>query len=499
MKKGSTYNWLALAVFLVPVFSFAQTASKEIDPQIQEMNKDLIVLDQTSVQKDTLAPVDKASPMTNDVVVDDIAPSMTINGGAAGDLTVSQVDTIVQQPKVTADGKYQMIGADKTHLFYPVKDGFEYAIQYDSPPAVDSETFKIDGADNYDFVYQPALTDEEVKAGIVRPDDVVGSYAVFDHFGNKVFHVYRPFLVDALGNKMWATLSYDVVTHELKVSEPPSWMASAAYPVVLDPTFGKTSVGASSDNLPANYWTAVGTYTAASSDTVNSVSVYVNTGTANGVHVTLGIYGDIAGVPVGSPVCSTVEGTVSGVGWMTLATAAPCSVTSGSTYWIGMTHDTSDIYVALDSVSRTLVYKSGVSYTSGVMPSVPVGLTTASTSYDESTYVTYGVASSSSSSSVSSHSGSLIIGENIPIGSLECQHYVPVHGSGAGTCDQFQVFALSDDVNGAMDGMQTVLAWFFEYLSAAVVILFILFHSVKYIARIMWGFHARYRSRNHHE
>jgi len=106
-----------------------------------------------------------------------------------------------------------------------------------------------------DFFYQPALTAEEIKQGDVRPENVVGSYAVYhstkrnnivggmEYQTGKAFHIYRPHAVDAKGVQVWCEL--DIKEGELTVTVPEDFLDKASYPVVVDPTFGYSSVGAS--------------------------------------------------------------------------------------------------------------------------------------------------------------------------------------------------------------------------------------------------------------
>ena len=104
-----------------------------------------------------------------------------------------------------------------------------------------------------DFFYQPALTAEEIEQGASRDENVVGSYAVYhstkknntigkkQYKTGKAFHIYRPHAVDAKGVKVWCEL--DIKEGELTVTVPEDFLNKASYPVVVDPTFGYTSVG----------------------------------------------------------------------------------------------------------------------------------------------------------------------------------------------------------------------------------------------------------------
>lgn len=143
--------------------------------------------------------------------------------------------------------------------------GFEIEVYLKEKPQKNTFTFSIDGAENLDFFYQPPLseeaiegqtctatecTDEEGNVKTRRPENIVGSYAVYrkNKSGNnyktgKVFHIYRPQIIDANENKTWGTLTYE--NGSLAVEVPQNFLDKATYPVTVDPTFGYTSLGSS--------------------------------------------------------------------------------------------------------------------------------------------------------------------------------------------------------------------------------------------------------------
>lgn len=106
-----------------------------------------------------------------------------------------------------------------------------------------------------------------------RPENVVDSYAVYNQDGKtgnfskiggknyqtgKAFHIYRPQIIDVKGNKTWGRLRVDKLKGQLSVEVDKDWLASATYPVTVDPTFGYASIGASSISLNGiihgSYW-----------------------------------------------------------------------------------------------------------------------------------------------------------------------------------------------------------------------------------------------------
>ena len=83
--------------------------------------------------------------------------------------------------------------------------GFEIEVYFPERPASNVFRFAIEGAEELDFFYQPELTPEELAQDAVRPENVVGSYAVYhkteanhrvgdtNYATGKAFHIYRQF------------------------------------------------------------------------------------------------------------------------------------------------------------------------------------------------------------------------------------------------------------------------------------------------------------------
>jgi hypothetical protein len=147
-----------------------------------------------------------------------------------------------------------------TTAFVEPKEGtgneFDIDFTLDAKPDTNIFTYAIGGADEFDFFYQPELTPEEIADGAERPENVIGSYAVYhrekansrvgstNYATGKIFHIYRPKAIDANGAEVWAQLHYS--DGILSVTVPEDFLEKATYPVVVDPTFGYTSAGASS-------------------------------------------------------------------------------------------------------------------------------------------------------------------------------------------------------------------------------------------------------------
>jgi hypothetical protein len=133
-----------------------------------------------------------------------------------------------------------------------------------------------------EFYYQAELTAEEILDGCIRPENVVGSYAVYcskqhnKYKTGKVAHIYRPLCIDANGLKAYADLNIDSKAKTLTITIPQDYLDNAAYPMTLDPTIGYTSIGA-------------GIWSRASAIAVESlmVSAPTSNGTASKVYIYL--------------------------------------------------------------------------------------------------------------------------------------------------------------------------------------------------------------------
>jgi len=154
-------------------------------------------------------------------------------------------------------------------------------------------------------------------------------------------------------------------------------------------TFGKTSVGASSDSMAANR-KRVNAYSVSSSAAVSKLSIYLQpTGTSGQQALRGVIYADSGGAP-GALVAVSNElsfASTQAAGWYDLALPGAVTLSPGR-YWIGMVSGGSS-YVAgfrWDSVSASRVFNSNT-YTSG--PTNPFGAVGASDSEQMSIYATY--------------------------------------------------------------------------------------------------------------
>lgn len=163
-------------------------------------------------------------------------------------LEIAKWDAYLRVPVLTIQGVSQKVYTAPVDPWLK-SDGIEWELTYASKPSVTDYAIPI-SYNKLKATAQPPLTADEVKRGCVRPDQIVNSLALYyptlrNGESNKIGHVLRPQLVDAKGAKSWVdTLVFDPAGY-LKLSLPKTWMNNASYPVVLDPTFGKTTIGGS--------------------------------------------------------------------------------------------------------------------------------------------------------------------------------------------------------------------------------------------------------------
>jgi len=211
--------------------------------------------------------------------------------------------TVVGETQSFVDGKADLIVGNNCHRYYIDANGnLEYEIIFSSIPASPEIILDLQLSKGLSFYYQPELTEKERQDGYIRPNGVVGSYAVYgNQFNNKyqtgkIAHIYRPFLVDSKGNVSWCDLFIDPAVNIIQILMDEKWLSAASYPVILDPTFGYTSAGGSSYS-GSGYAFANHDTTDASGGNTSQIHLCVESG-ANGTRIiTACMYSNNMSVP----------------------------------------------------------------------------------------------------------------------------------------------------------------------------------------------------------
>jgi hypothetical protein len=183
--------------------------------------------------------------------------------------------------------------------FYPLNPtsqnelgGVEFEVVLKRKPSVNKLVFRIE-TENLKFYYQPPLTPQEIARGCIRPENVVGSYAVYHasrtnmhrsqadaekYKAGKAFHIYRPKATDSVGTQVWCDIHVDENKRTLIITIPQEFLDKAVYPVSVDPTFGYTTIGGSREVLSysgGNDYIRGSLFTLTESAIADSMTVYI--------------------------------------------------------------------------------------------------------------------------------------------------------------------------------------------------------------------------------
>ena len=196
--------------------------------------------------------------------------------------------------------------------FYDVLEGeggFEFEVILKEAPKKNEIKFNLK-TKGLVFFYQPPLTEEiEIGGRVVsvtetdafdidgnsiyhRPENVIRSYAVYmsrkghNAVGGKLYrsgkvgHIYRPRIVDAVGNETWGVMDINSPNGILTVTIPQEFLDTAVYPIrhAAGLNFGYETAGAASTSCAANTLIGEGG-TPAATGTVDSVTSCVTTTT----------------------------------------------------------------------------------------------------------------------------------------------------------------------------------------------------------------------------
>lgn len=258
-----------------------------------------------------------------------------------------------EKPDVSEDGGYE----------------FEWVLKEKPKSNVLEATIQTKGLD---FFYQPELTQAEKDEGAERPENVIGSYAVYhstksnykigdkNYKAGKAFHIYRPKIIDAKGDWTWGEMNID--NGILSVTIPEKWLDSAVYPVVVDPTFGYTSTGGSSNETRKN--ALVGSIFAGVDGTVEKITArFINMKTDYFEYIEYGyskaVILDSNGEIITSGVSAGLLFSGMTFGWDDHTFSTEPTVSSSGEYWLTLISSGVDSPPAPSADSLAINYDSG--------------------------------------------------------------------------------------------------------------------------------------------
>ncbi len=136
---------------------------------------------------------------------------------------------------------------------YQAPRSFEIDLILSKKPITNVFVYDIQ-TNGLNFYFQPELTEEELAAGCIRPENVINSYSVYhsaksgnykfkngiekNYKTGKAFHIFRPKAFDAIDAQVWCELQINKEKGELTVTVPQEFLDTATYPVTIDPNFG---------------------------------------------------------------------------------------------------------------------------------------------------------------------------------------------------------------------------------------------------------------------
>src|SRR3990172_5903752 len=298
--------------------------------------------------------------------------------------------------------EYEVHKYDKPEL--SEDGGFEFEWVLKQKPATNILIATIETKE-LNFFFQPPLTQQEIDEGASRPENVVGSYAVYhttkggmndvagmEYKVGKAFHIYRPKVIDAIGTETWGELNIDEQNGLLTVTIPQVFLDNGVYPIICDPTFGYESIGASNASIEDVIRGTV--YSITESGDITKLTVAIDND--NTVHELKGaIYLRSDDSLKGVTNETTNVDAVGPFTWLDLSFGSPVAVSATNYALVAWSNTELGIFViAYDAVS---VDRYGKASTYGTFPD-PFDGTSGTASFKYSIYATYTAAGGGSAS-----------------------------------------------------------------------------------------------------
>lgn len=225
------------------------------------------------------------------------------------------------------------------------------------------------------FYYQPTFSDEwYARNGMVAPDYIKGTYAVYynksgdytrlggkNYKTGKAFHIFKPELIDAKGNRIYADLHISDGYMVIDLRGVQDWLSKAVYPVIIDPTIGYTSIGAAGCLINADDALAMTVQTPAA----GSIEAIGMTGSfgqlltdTNNIKMAIWNYADGGAVQGVTPEVTAEQSLPSfpATTWQSANFSAPVSLSSSTNYSIGATTNSTFMGVATTFVSADCLF-----------------------------------------------------------------------------------------------------------------------------------------------
>ena len=178
--------------------------------------------------------------------------------------------------------------------YYPklikTRHGLEYEMIFNSQPPSEIR-LNIEHSGGMEF-YRQTIESLEGLGGAKYAPNVPGSFACYINQRNnkyrtgKFCHLYTPKFIEIEGLKRQGFAKEFWIENGEIIIVPPDWVRSATYPIILDPTIGYTSEGASYDNA-SRYWAVRHNSTAGADGIAQSLHFWIEDNTQGDVNLSL--------------------------------------------------------------------------------------------------------------------------------------------------------------------------------------------------------------------
>src|SRR3990167_744117 len=302
-------------------------------------------------------------------------------------------------PTVTVEGEKIIWSGEKTEAhFYDIapneehpEGAYEFEVILKEKPLTNKIEFTLE-TKGLDFFYQPELTQEEIDEGTIRPENVVGSYAVYasenkinyvggkEYKAGKVGHIFRPKIIDSAGTEVWGELHIE--NGILSVTIPQEFLDVAVYPIrhAAGLTFGYTVAGATQVGGTSNYLRLVN-FGDTPTGTVTSITAYLSSSGTSAAKFALYVVSSLAAeVPLEEVTYSTLD-------WYTGAKATGGTL-SGVAYYLTYFTNDGNALRWFDSATGYTTQKFSTAYTYPNFPD-PISPSDSSATTRYSIYATY--------------------------------------------------------------------------------------------------------------
>lgn len=299
-----------------------------------------------------------------------------------------------------SDGSITVNYPDYTGVYYMNNtDEFEWEIHVGSAPptnciAYPYETTNIilyqqqalnievpnPSSEGYDSCNATDCWNETSGEAIHRNQDIIDSYALYNEEGKKVYHLKRILVTHSKGSN-WLTQTFNATHYEICGFNS---IQNGAKNLIIDPTFGYTSVGASYlyfgyyfrangfvNNIPSD---ARGQY-------IENITFYIYDTDGSDSDIVFGLYNDSGANPAyliqGQSSGMTIPAAASEEWFTTSEAFTGTAIDPGQDLyfgWLSSRSPTSSLWSRYDTVTGP-AHKSTASYTSTSYPTLPTDAT----------------------------------------------------------------------------------------------------------------------------